>query len=877
MEENIRNDNFDDFKRRLKMVDELGLGRKLENIKDFKESFFRDNYYDAFFMTWKLVQSSRNNNRSRSDSFKSMSLERIYNIISFCGERGTGKTSVMDSFICALQGDKKEYTEFIEDYQNLGSEELVETGSNELSRLLDENRFVCLDEIDASLLEEKEDILDAVLSKMLKKFELKMKDKGEDYLYGARLKEYRFDKTSILRQFEDIYHKKSNLQMKMEKDPYLLGESSVELLNNLAGSLDIQDSIRNFIPYYLSAINDEEDNYEKNSHLVIIIDDLDMHGDVYKMLEQIHRYLMIPRVIVYIALSDSELHSVCKRHFMKNYDNAEDLTMSYLEKILPYSQRVYLPAPYSGDFFNMVSNDSANNVRLPVKDYLLRKIVRRTGIYYNGCGKETHFYEIGNLRTLYNVDRMLTSMSNLKSDGIGLIDRYYNKRDIIDYNIEKIRQDIIFRMAVKNLDDNQKMIFRGYYKEDVSKNGEYIVNKIDEIIEESNFEIRRLYGYSYGQFLHSLYSLEKANQNYVPLVQCVLALSSLELTQNSLYAFGGGDKKSKDKLNSFIGETIWGSWADDIFPYVVYCKDNSGEKTKVCKESLAYIKNHRFCKKVSVDLCKLGLDKNANSVEGRYNICLTLLENQFVETVELLMMFFTERKECVDRDEIINHIRLECKDDKIMINFNDWESSFDVMGFAIIAIKNILNDDFNNYFKEVDAIIFRAMKEFCFEGFDISNDDKNLEYKLQSFIKDHSMQQEYILWNDSYKGLVLPIYSTDIMYHIYKEAEKTMEKKYSKEINPKDFVNTIRRLYKVIGKCLEDEDQFYGNRENNTKIKEKIDENNRFFSIAYFKHPFIKRFFSVNGMLEDHNQTLPELFEKIIVAFVDSLSYADEL
>ena len=413
-------ERYNAYKRKLRVNDDCGLGRKLEKIEEFNESYFRDNYYDAFDLTRKILERNKKLKKKQEDESGNCSAnivqERLYNIITFCGGRGTGKTSVMDSVIGALQGDSYEYERFIREYEERDENKGKGNGKNtDLSQLLNEYEFICLDGIDASLLEGKEEILDVILSKMLQRLKHSISKKQERNCLWDMEARGTYSRGDIFRKFEEICESRRKLLWRLE-NPYEPGESSAEQLNNLAGSLDIRERLQELVDIYLQVMG--SDRKKDKKYLVINIDDLDIHGNAYQMLEQLHRYLMIPRVIIYMAVSEREIGAVCKQHFKETYDSPAELAMSYLEKVLPYSRRIYLPATFSGDFFNIVVGEDPELDDFLVKDYLLKGIAQRTQVFYDGVGLETHFYEIGNLRTLFNFYYLLEGMGKIGEEDL---------------------------------------------------------------------------------------------------------------------------------------------------------------------------------------------------------------------------------------------------------------------------------------------------------------------------------------------------------------------------------------------------------------------------------------------------------------------------
>lgn len=818
----------DDYKRILRIDRKAGLERKFEHVKEFNKSFFRDNYYNAFALTKNILDRNRDTkDRIESDRKEKKAWnsgqEKLYNIITFCGGRGSGKTSVMGSVIKVLQDSSKDYKEFIESYEEAES---GKTERNDLSQLLEKYEFICMDMIDASLLEEKEDILDVILSKILQTLQEYPADYYKYHLWESGKEDF-CSKEDIYRLLEEIDQSKRRFHQRMDKI-YVTGESSVEKLGSLAGSMDIRKKLQELIGKYLEM---ERRGREKTPYLVISIDDLDLHGNAYEMLEQLHRYLMVPSVIIYLAISEREIQSVCKKHFEKIYESAEELSISYLEKVLPYSRRIHLPATFSGDFFNVLAESDPNKDTdldpdldgYPVKRFLLREIMRKTWVFYDGCGMETHFYEIENLRKLINVYYLFESMKEHIIEEFPVFPESRAKvlkecSETFVRNYEKLRNDVIGRMAAEKLNTlEQRQIFRQYYREDFSSNGEYLVREIARLTEN---EVR---DYNYGELLGSLYVLGKKQMEFKPLIQCILALATIELTQNYMYTFFMDDSKSREKWNEYISGSVIGSWGNQILPKV---------KVKGMSFEIAYVKDRRVSISVLVNISDeiLGDENNCNGLTEapgeipgkKARICKWLVEKErIVETVMLLCMFLTGKVSPFFKIS-------DGSGGDVLIELSVPKCTFDCLGFVIHSM------DYKTLTKTVTRILTDAIKQYC----GCSGEAKNGLEKIDSLINDSQIIKDYEAWDKKYRGAVLPVYSLDIMYNLLKHVKKKMEKEFSGEVDKEDFLSVLQTFYKFTGDYLIEEDMFYGQREETEKeiIEEK--QYTDFYG-AFIGNPFV--------------------------------------
>ena len=140
---------------------------KYEAADEFETSVSYEYYRQALEMTEEIVKNNfqifgseaEQSGLSGNDGTILRNNKQLYNIIFFTGERGSGKTSTMLS-----------YMEFLKDYFRKEKAGRIKNDNLKFSFEKQGVMFTGLEYIDASSLDEKEDILGTVLSKMLKKW-----------------------------------------------------------------------------------------------------------------------------------------------------------------------------------------------------------------------------------------------------------------------------------------------------------------------------------------------------------------------------------------------------------------------------------------------------------------------------------------------------------------------------------------------------------------------------------------------------------------------------------------------------------------------------------------------------------------------------------
>ena len=326
---------------KLDLLDENGV--KYEDISKFNESLFRNVYYESYVNTWKLIC----HNKDYKETDSPWKRDRMYNIISLWGPRGMGKTSVMRSFLGELDNFSSEK------YRSYYNETIREKGIHSIDNVqtlpsaeeLEKCAFVFLECIDASLLAEDEDIFEVILAKMLDRLLPIMKDYHDSREWTVKGKSgyLRYTKEELMSQFDALH--KYLVNMRDIKGRRSDGTGAVEILKDLSGSLDLREKFKELVPLYLEVMLKGEKRNAEHKMLVISIDDIDMKLSGYNMLEQLHRYFMIPDVLIYITVAESELFATCYQHFMANVkdgvttpERQKKLAKAYIDKVLPFSK-----------------------------------------------------------------------------------------------------------------------------------------------------------------------------------------------------------------------------------------------------------------------------------------------------------------------------------------------------------------------------------------------------------------------------------------------------------------------------------------------------------------------------------------------------------
>ncbi|WP_338596272.1 hypothetical protein [Clostridium baratii] len=377
---------------------------KVEEINEFRDSFFYDTYLAAAKIVVDIINNTKGSNYKDSSNTYSVETD-INNIIAFVGERGSGKTSVMASFAKSLKEKNKlenNSSEFYEIY----------------SKLRNEN-FLVESIIDPSIFTVKDSIIEIILAKMFNNFKNEI-EQDDDII----------KKQNLIRCFEKVY--KDLRMINREKNKfYDENEDNLEVLLDLSSAISLKENFKELVKEYLK--------FMKKSKLVIPIDDLDMRLDsASNMIEEIRKYLMQDDIIILMAIKFEQLDQILKEKnlqqyniLLKNYNERiikNDIALKiekYLEKIIPVNRRLYLPRIGINDVdikFELNSSNYNSNL-----EHLIYDLIKEKTLVEFNIDDINQYLIPNNLRGLIDFIVFLDSLEDIN-----------NNQSIITKNINKL-------------------------------------------------------------------------------------------------------------------------------------------------------------------------------------------------------------------------------------------------------------------------------------------------------------------------------------------------------------------------------------------------------------------------------------------------------
>lgn len=794
-------------------------------VCESREQFDKSPFNKVYLRASKLVQESVREQESSEETYQVH--ERPDNIITFIGRRGTGKSSVMKSFMEGLQENSR--------WERESKYRIVTNNGGAVN-------FIAVDWIDASMLEKGEDIFETILAKMLGE----LLQEEEKYQNLNVMQEY--EMRDLHNSFGSIYKKVLNLKKRSESRDYS-GESAISTLRELARSNELRMEFEKLIPQYIEVKKKQcggsrQEQYAK-TFLVLAIDDVDMNVDFgFEILDKIQRYLKVKGLIVLLAINYEQMKICCEKRFARVFsdytrnlsgekqDYVTKIAEEYTEKVLPSYMRVYLPSLKKKDYDRErltsleISMRGGDKKTVPIKKGVFLLAEQKTMVRYDGQGKKRHFMEPDTLRNLNNNCVFYMSMDTVKESDEDFLEK-------LDFNIRRSMDDLLFRFAFEHLPDKERKILTRLSEEDIRRRGEIIVstllkevnrkdkNRLDFFVKKDNEKSAlfdsdcRLFGYSYGELMRSFYFYGREEIFDKKLVHGFLAMYSLSLTK-IFYRYkkleaGHAELSLDEKRNYRILKEIMngsaaGSWALYIMPKVITSEleakiyYSGAVKSVQMKGIYIPVDNERE------DMNEMQKDRDsvisvvANEVDGmKYQMILLLFLSGYrtEEPFEENQLYF----EIVD-----NYIKEDAEQDdyakcrKQEIGFKNVKADYNVMNFV------------NNIFI-FDEIMDNMIKAVCLRYKEsILKDVEKPEEQVKKKLKEdgNSFYAQMTKWTMESGGMVLPIYAADIYYNMLKRIARELKRNPEGYIGERELFIYLQKLMVKIEKHLAAADKIYG-------------------------------------------------------------------
>lgn len=295
-------------------------------------------------------------------------------------------------------------------------------GKNDWSLVYGQNRpkkkLKFMKTIDPSCFDRQHNILEMLVGEMYRETMRRAEDDSR-----------RHDRDAFHRLVEQFQLTKRHLRFLSTDKPISHEDDELEELAYLSSGVDLRESMKALVDCFLA--------YMGGDMLVIGVDDIDLNtSQAFSMVEQIRKYLILPRVMILMAVKLEQLDSVIRLELAKEFKeimrddqgamsdaDLSEMVERYLNKLVPLQARIYLPKPTSIYNRKLVvqGTDGTQMVFDSVREAVPALIFAKCRyLFYNTKG-ETSLIVPRNLRDLRMLIRMLFVMSDYdkaKENGI---------------------------------------------------------------------------------------------------------------------------------------------------------------------------------------------------------------------------------------------------------------------------------------------------------------------------------------------------------------------------------------------------------------------------------------------------------------------------
>lgn len=473
-----------------------------DRVNDPSEFFFSA-YQDAKFQLAEIVGAAarwKEKEKKGLSTKKQIELLHEYpnNVIAFCADRGRGKTTAMLSFSNALEilGDGKK-----DDSAAFWGELLQNTSAPYELR---ETRFEVVSSIDPASMENSESVLQQVISHLYENFCRKIRSFPP---YESHEKEH--DRDALSAKFQKCAQAIDALYADpKQRDTFI--EDELDKIAEMGQSAKLLLLLHELVDAYLDFVRDPK----TNCCLVVQIDDADMDiGRSYQILEDVRKYLDLPRVIVLMASNIRQLETTVEQHFLKEYqqglqhsdsmitvERCHDIAALYLEKAIPHPRRIYLP-----DIDEIIRQhlsqlqinyqDAQGAQLLPLKDtyqkQLLDLLHRKTGMVFTCEADYLHNLLPAHMRELSQFLPFFTSMPDVP-DGYQIAADTFRYQGFPDQtktpllleqweqNLQRLEFYLVSLWSAVNLREGSRNLFREFAAQSENVRNLYFLRNIGD-------------------------------------------------------------------------------------------------------------------------------------------------------------------------------------------------------------------------------------------------------------------------------------------------------------------------------------------------------------------------------------------------------------
>ncbi|MBR2370255.1 MAG: hypothetical protein IKA83_08910 [Paludibacteraceae bacterium] len=424
---------------------------------DWNEYFFSEIYEKATTLISDIVNinilckdniDSESNHRNLDGIYSENINKTRNNIVAFIGERGSGKTSCLQT---------------------------VYNGINKIDKLI---KVPCvfnvnLPIIDPSYFNEHSNILEIVIAQMFQILKKSLQS-PEKYLLNPDNNVLE-KKRELVKYFQEVKETLDCINTPIKSSDT---NDSVEALSKMASSNNLKQQMEKLIDAYLVYFHNSS-----NSVLIIAIDDLDVQTKhTYMMLEQIRKYLIINKVVILIGVKLKQLSDLVKQNYYNDFrellsrrnvtiNQIDDMASRYLLKLIPFSHRLMLPS--LNDSYKVHINIDELDDSKNIAQLLLQLIYDRTRItFYNSLEYESLIipHNFRELLNIYSFVLKLSPTNHIKDEA--------QRRMIITSNRMAFKEYFINSWCLDKLHTEHYIFIKELVECDIIQTNKFIIDSL---------------------------------------------------------------------------------------------------------------------------------------------------------------------------------------------------------------------------------------------------------------------------------------------------------------------------------------------------------------------------------------------------------------
>lgn len=839
-----------------------------EEYKDISTSIFGTIYSNAGRLVEKIIADNYEWTQSEKNR-KNSDFERS-NVISFIGHRGTGKTSAMLSF--------RDILDFYTETQKYGLNQMNTPLLNMVKR--QNVKFYTLDCIDASIMEESENIFVLILAAMFSKIQKSANEKTQ------RIDEY--DNRVLYQKFEKIYEDYTSINSKENASD---GYSAFEKLRNAASSQKIRENFEELVRIYLNVLDGNEQNYTKTAQkfLVISLDDIDIarrkknsgkeNWGTYKIMSTIYKYLTVPGVIVLTAYDYNNLQERCMNFFAienEQREGYERSTLQFIEKVFPIYSRLYMPSLLNDNIIsrneikisleknkdNILQNFVTGNRTniFSIKDFVFFLLYDKTNVILDYDEESKHFFIPDTLRGLFNLVELLNKMESYSHEL-----KAEEDLEKFQQNIEWLGEDCNFRYKEEILagKKEESSLITSWNEISAGQRGKQIISVISKKDIPLGLDIKREYRremgnakklrfnpeniktnpkydnsdveYSYAELVHSIFHMTRCENGYSKkFVACILYSYTLQLTEiYRLYLWNRHELPKEEFFSVYRNR-----YENKITDASIEVK---AEKIRKYEKELLAVIGKTTCGKWAQYFFPEILPRRAVEMEPAY----TGARHQLViagyikgRGVEFVLSFMNSDSMEITALKIKTILFLAMlRLDVSKWDFKELECKRKTDGRYIIYFRQNEAEDIEltAFFKHtfLYTVLLNKIESLLLEPLENDGKFSQIKTKVKAVFSD--LWESYYTWDQKYGNAMIPFYNLDVTYNmikkLYLEYEQIHMDYVTITLNDKNtsFLNEYKKML----------DRFVGYLKNLDR-KYYLDKNGIPLSEIFTECPFYK-------------------------------------